>query len=273
MQRTLSRIDDMENAFAGVAGILEPLVGPAYHGIPERMLVEMIQGCWFWDTSLQRRAGFPSGSWTGWIYRQEQADVGIRPLNTASNMNQLLTFYKIGPSGIEPLGQSGPGGEFPPEMDVELRDHFIPDEEDIPSRNESLEHQSDSLSGLIAFYTSIAYLKLRTPPGDFVGLSREYRVFHPQTNRQLTSIRLNVAYVAQNGTLLPFIVVYHDPDKRSFRLMLISKEGNTAERVNVTAQGCLVKEEGLERRELQERVDFHVIIPSWHITTCAVSYH
>ncbi|KAL1848495.1 hypothetical protein Daus18300_013596 [Diaporthe australafricana] len=243
MQRTLSRIDDMENAFAGVAGILEPLVGPAYHGIPERMFVEVIQGCWFWDTSLQRRAGFPSWSWTGWNYRQEQADVGIRPLNTASNMSQLLAFYKVGRSGIELLGQSRPGGEFLPEMDVELRDHFIPDEEDIRSRNEPLEHQSDSSSGLIAFYTSIAYLKLRTPPGDFVGLSREYRVFHPHTNRQLTSIRLNVAYVAQNGTLLPFIVAYHDPDKRSFRLMLISKEGTTAERLNVTSQGRLVREE------------------------------
>lgn len=52
MQRTLSRTDDMENAFAGVAGILEPLIGPAYLGIPERMFGEVIQGCWFWDSSL-----------------------------------------------------------------------------------------------------------------------------------------------------------------------------------------------------------------------------
>lgn len=278
MQRTLSRNDDMENAFAGVSGILEPLFGPAYHGIPEGKFVEVIHGCWFWDTSLQRRIGFPSWSWTGWIYRREQADVGIQPLSTGWNMSQLVTFYKVSPSGIELLGQPRPagflGGDFLAKMDVELRNHFIPDEEEIQSKwlerqgirssfdigfyaktrerffqkketqsnNEWLQHQGDCSTGLIAFYTSVAYLRLRTPPGSIVGLSREYHVLHPRSNRQLTRIRLNVAYVAQNGTLLPFIVVYHNPDKRSFRLMLISMDGNTAERVNVTVQGRLVTE-------------------------------
>ncbi|KAG6357304.1 hypothetical protein INS49_015182 [Diaporthe citri] len=246
MQRTLSRTDDMENAFAGVAGILEPVVGPAYHGILERMFAEVIQGCWFWDTSLQRRAGFPSWSWTGWIYRREQADVGIQPLSTASDMSKMLAFYKIGPSGIQILGQSclagHRGGGFLPGMDVELRSHFIPNEDDIKSKNELLLNQGGFSGGLIAFHTSIAHLRLRTPPGDFVGSSREYRVFHPQTNQQITSIRLNVSYVAQKGTMLPFIVVDYDQERRSFRLMLISMEGNTVERVNVTSQGRLVKE-------------------------------
>lgn len=246
MQRTLNRTDDMENAFAGVAGILEPLIGPAYHGIPERMFDEVIQGCWFWDTSLQRRAGFPSWSWTGWIYRREQADVGIRPLSTASNMSKLLEFYKVGPSGIGLLGNTGftrhTGGEFLPRMDAELRSHFIPNEDDIKSKNEFL-HQGEFSGNLIAFYTSVSYLRLRALPGDLVGTSREYRVFHPQTNRQLTSIHLKVAYVAQKGTMLPFIVADHDPDRRSFRLMLISMEGSTVERVNVTSQGRRVKED------------------------------
>lgn len=247
MQRTLSRTDDMENAFAGVSGILQPLIGPAYHGIPERMFPEVIQGCWFWDTSLQRRAGFPSWSWTGWVYRREQADVGIQPLSTASKMCKVLAFYRVGPSGIQVLGQSGlagcSGGEFLPRMDVELRSHFVPNEESIRTKNESLRQEDNSPRSLIAFFTSMAHLRLRTPPGDFVGTSREYRVFHPQTNRQLTSIRLNVAYVAQKGTLLPFIVIGHDPERRSFRLMLISMEGNLVERVNVTAQGRFVRED------------------------------
>lgn len=130
MQRTLSRTDDMENAFAGVAGILEPLIGPAYHGIPERMFADVVHGCWFWDTSLQRRAGFSSWSWTGWIYRREQADVGIQPLSIASNMSKLLAFYKVGPSSIELLGPPGLAGytgeEFLPMMDVELRSISFP---------------------------------------------------------------------------------------------------------------------------------------------------
>lgn len=247
MKRTLSRIDDMENAFAGVAGILEPVIGPAYHGIPERMFAEVIRGCWFWDTSLQRREGFPSWSWTGWIYRPEQADVGIQPLSIAPKMSRLLAFYKLGHPAIELLGPLGlaaySGGDFLPWMDVGLRSHFVPDESDMTSKNESLQHSEGVSSGLIAFYTSIAYLRLRTPPGDFVGTSREYRVFHPQMNRQLTSIRLNVSYVAQQGTFLPFVVIDHDPDRRSFRLMLVSMEGNTVERVNVTSQGRLVKED------------------------------
>lgn len=57
--------------------MLDTLIGPEYHAIPERMFLKVIQGCWFWDTSLRRRTYFPSWSWTGWIYRQEQADVGI----------------------------------------------------------------------------------------------------------------------------------------------------------------------------------------------------
>lgn len=258
MQRTLSRTDDMENAFAGVSGILQPLIGLAYHGIPEQMFPEVVQGCWFWDTSLQRRAAFPSWSWTGWVYRREQADVGIQPLSTASKMNKVLAFYKVGPPGIQVLGRSGlagcSGGEFLPWMDGELRSHFIPNEEGIRNKNELLRQENDYSSSLIAFYTSMAHLRLRTPPGDFVGTSREYRVFHPQTNRQLTSIRLNVAYVAQKGTLLPFIVIDHDPERRSFRLMLISMEGNTVERVNVTSQGRFVGEDDWKatnpRREL-----------------------
>lgn len=112
----------------------------------------------------------------------------------------------------------------------------------MKSKIEPLQHQESSSRGLIAFYTSVAYLRLRVLPGDFVGTSREYRVFHPEMNRQLTSIRLNVAYVADKGTLLPFIVVDYDPERRSFRLMLISMEGSTVERVNVTSQGRLVKE-------------------------------
>lgn len=130
-----------------------------------------------------------------------------------------------------------------PWYDVELRSHFIPNEEDLKSENESLQHREGVPSCLIAFYTSIAYLRFRVPPGDFVGSSWEYHVFHPQMNRQLTSIRLNVSYVAQKGTLLPFIIIYHNPDRRSFRLMLILMEGKTAERVNVTSHGRLVKED------------------------------
>lgn len=122
-------------------------------------------------------------------------------------------------------------------MYVELYSHFIPDEEVIKSKNESLQHKSGVSGNLITFYTNVAHLRLRTPAGDFVDLSREYRVFHPHSNRQLTSIRLNVAYVAQKGTLLPFIVVYHDLNRRSFRRMLTDMEGSTAERVNVTAPG------------------------------------
>lgn len=260
VQRTLSRTDDMENAFAGVAGMLEPFIGPEYHAIPERMFPKVIQGCWFWDTSLQRRTGFPSWSWTGWIYRREQADIGIQPLSTAANMINPLVFYKPGGSDIRVLGQNDPssfsGGDYLPIMDVELRSHFIPDEEAMKSKNELLQGEIGLSGNLIAFYTSFTHLRRRTPPGDFVGLSREYRVFHPHTNRQLTSIRLNVDYMARKGTLLPFMVVDYDPDRRSFRLMLIDMEASAAERVNVTAQGRLVREDDWKSASPQRELIF-----------------
>lgn len=260
MQRTLSRTDDMENASAGVAGMLEPFIGLEYHAIPERMFPKVIQGCWFWDTSLQRRTGFPSWSWTGWIYRRKQADIGIQPLSTAANMINPLVFYKPGGSDIRVLGQNDPspfsGGNYVPIMDVELHSHFIPDEEAMKSKNELLQGETGLSGNLIAFYTSFTHLRLRTQPGDFVGLSREYRVFHPHTNRQLTSIRLNVDYVARKGTLLPFMVVDYDPDRRSFQLMLTDMEASAAERVNVTAHGRLVREDDWKSASPQRELIF-----------------
>lgn len=246
MKRTLSRTDDMENAFAGVAGILEPFMGPAYHGIPERMFADVIQGCWFWQTSRQRRKGFPSWSWTGWIYRREHDYISIQPLVSGTYTSNLLKFYKVGDTGTEGLGRSVLAGyssdEFLPRMDSELRRHFIPNEEDIESKSESLQHGGGFMSGVIAFYTSVAHLRLRDPTRDFVDEWLEYGVCHPHTNWQITSIRLNVSYVAENGTLLPFMVIAHDPGRRTFRLMLISRGRDTVERVNVTTPGRFVKE-------------------------------
>jgi hypothetical protein len=61
MQQTLSRTEDMENAFAGVAGMLEPVTGAVYHGIPEKMFPEVIQGCCFGTPALNAGQVFHFG--------------------------------------------------------------------------------------------------------------------------------------------------------------------------------------------------------------------
>lgn len=90
MHRFFSRHDDIEYAFAGVSRMLEPVIGPSYHGIPESHFAEIIHGCWFWDSSFVRRKdGFPSWSWVGWVYRQEQ--VGINAiLDRALSCNSIV---------------------------------------------------------------------------------------------------------------------------------------------------------------------------------------
>lgn len=62
MHRNLSRVDDFENTFAGVAGMLEPTLGLIYDGISEEAFEEVISGCWSGDTTLHRREGLPSWS-------------------------------------------------------------------------------------------------------------------------------------------------------------------------------------------------------------------
>lgn len=257
IQRTLSRTDDMENAFAGVAGMLEPTLGPMYHGIPEEAFEEVLSGCWSGDTTLRRRHGFPSWSWTGWIYGKEQNDMSIRPQYSQAYdfASPITAFYKLYPD-VEALGCN------PRTSDVdnifagrpELTSHFENDEAVLQARLKGLQQGSDIPPHLIAFHTSCATLKVRATPGASVGLSREYRVVHPQSNRDFARIRLAVDFVEKNGNLHDFIVMAHDRNKRCFRLMLVFKGQIASERVNVTTQSRPVSEEDwwevAPRREL-----------------------
>lgn len=240
MQRELSRSDDMENAFAGVARMFEPLLGPVYHGIPENNFDEIMHGCWFWDTSLNRRKGFPSWSWTGWVYRPEQADVGIQAL---TEDGRILQFYKFSREGLQALGQPLPPRDSLEEDLLDLPEHFTPNQDELQAKYAALHNIKDQIvpGHLVAFTTSLATLKLRMRPGEFgSGAPREYRAVHPTAGTELTSIRLDAEFVQQNGLLHPFIVIAFNSSRRAFRLMLISRKGAIAERVNVTAQSRLV---------------------------------
>lgn len=245
MHRTLRWTKDIEDAFAGVAGMLKPTLGPIYHGIPEEAFDEVISGCWSGSTTLHRREGFPSWSWMGWMYSREQTDMGIQPqYSRPYAFSNPLAFYKLLPV-VEVLGR-GPDEDIPHGgigSGPGLLSHFVPNEAELQARHNDLERQENVPSHLIAFHTSFAVLKLRSTPGTAAGKSREYRVVHPQTNRQITSIQLAVDFVEKNGSLHGFIVVAHDRDRRCFRLMLISKGQFAAERVNVTAQSRPVGEE------------------------------
>lgn len=259
VHRTLSRTDDIENAFTGVAGLLGPTLGPIYHGIPEKAFEEVISGCWSGVTTLRRREDFPSWSWTGWIYSSEQTDMGIRPqVSMPYKFSTPLAFYKLLPV-VEALGRR-PDGDVPhDEMGSSsgLLSHFVPDEAELQTRHKNLAREKDIPSYLIAFHTSCAMLKVRSTPGSAAGASREYRVVHPRTNRQMTSIQLPTDFVEKNGSLHDFIVIAHDRARRCFRLMLISRGQFAAERVNVIAQSRPVSEE--DWRELGPRRELIVM--------------
>lgn len=239
MQRGLRRSDDIENAFAGVAGMLEPFVGPIYHGIPEQHFVEIIQGYWYWDTSLQRRPGFPSWSWTGWTYRPEQADIGIRALK---GMCSTLACYKVG-SDLKLLGRPT---EQIGSTNMHLsgvREHFRHDEDTVRMRYQEIQSSSDVSTHLIAFFTSIATLHLFGNSLHAWRDRNEYLVVHPESRKRLTSIRLDSSFVNEAGLFHHFIVVASNQTASAFRLMLISFREGIAERVNVTVGSRLVSED------------------------------
>lgn len=237
-QRNLKWSDDIENAFSGVAGMLEQFLGPVYHGIPERCFDEIIHGCWYWDTSFQRRPGFPTWSWTGWICLPKRAEAGIR---APKGTNNMLVFYKVG-SDFRLLSQP-PGRTRLTNVDSShIWEHFDCDEDSIRAQHLNLKSDTNVPKHLVAFFTSVATLKLSKLYRHSIidSDSAEYVVVHPVSQKKLTSIRLSSHFVDERGLVHPFIVIACDITKAAFRLMLVSFQDCVAERVNVTASNRLV---------------------------------
>lgn len=244
IHRSFSRDDDIENAFFGVSRMLEPIIGPSYHGIPENCFSEIIHGCWFWDTSLVRRTpGFPSWSWVGWIYRPEQTEVGI---NAMAGQSTVLQFYRW-EAGIQKLGQPSPHLEAVSDERLSIFKHFIPDEEKVAAKFIALQANTHLPAHLIAFTTSCATLNLRGPfhQTNFTShMMGEYHVVHPYTRKPLTRIRLRSNFVKRTGKVHLFIVIAYKQQSDSFRLMLVAHpraNPQIVERINVTVQNRLVR--------------------------------
>lgn len=244
MHRSFSRNDDIENAFAGVSRMLEPVIGSSYHGIPGKYFTEIIHGCWFCDTTLIRReGGFPSWSWVGWIYRPQQADVGIKPM---AGQNPVLQFYRLD-ADIQKLGGPSTPSNGPTDDALSNFNHFVPDEQQIRAKLTALQSNGNVPTYLIGFTTSCATLSLRGPfhhPNLTSPMIREYHVVHPDSGKHLTSIRLHSKFVTSTGKVQPFIIIAYDKAMDSFRLMLIAQKRanrNIVERVNVTMQSRLVR--------------------------------
>lgn len=204
--RSLKRSDDIEDAFSGVAGMLEQFLGPVYHGIPEHCFDEIIHGCWHWDTSFQRRPDFPSWSWTGWICLPERSEAGIR---APKGTNNVLVFYKVG-SDFQLLSQSSERFRLTNVDSPDISEHFDCDEDSIRVQHLKLKSDCNIPKHLVAFFASVATLKLRklyrgrhsASESD----SAEYLVVHPVSQKQLTSIRLSSHFVDETGLVHPFIV-------------------------------------------------------------------
>jgi hypothetical protein len=251
-QRSLRRSDDIENAFAGVAGMFEQSLGPVYHGIPENCFDEIIHGCWYWDTNFRRRLGFPSWSWTGWIYSPEHSEAGIQ---TPKGEKSILVFYKVG-SDLKLLNRPPEQNQVTNFRTSRLWQHFNQDESLFRARHLKLQSNNNMPNDLIAFFTSVATLKLRRRYPDSIIDSRliEYVLVHPESQEQLTSIQLSPKFVEKTGLIHDFIVVACDLDRVAFRLMLVSFQDDIAERVNVTVSNRLVTEHGwlslMPRKEL-----------------------
>lgn len=246
MHRSLSRDEDIENAFAGVSRMLEPLFGSFYHGVPEKYFADFIHGCWFWDTSSVRRTGgFPSWSWVGWIYRQEQTELGVKAV---AGQSIVLQFYRF-KADIQILGQSESSSRSEALSGAysSISNHFIPNEEKIRAQFMVLQANGCPRDHLIAFTTSCASLHIRQLYSQSFRdpeMTSEYHVVHPHTGKPLTSIRLRGDFTKRAGRTHQFIVVACDKNGGGFQLMLVAPprpDTQVVERVNVTVQNRLVQ--------------------------------
>lgn len=232
--RTLTRVDDIENAFAGVGSLIEEHVGPLYHGIPEKYFREIIDGCWYWDHITNRRPPFPSWSWTEWMHTADQADSGITPMSTWKS-SPLLNFF-----GFSEKLQNLSGNAVPA-----CHTHFEPDNNEVTLVYEKVA-KLQKAQDLIAFYTSYAVLRVRLAIPSAFGVKThsvlEYKVLNPATGKHIASIRLKGEFVTEHGSLLPFIVISYSSQAKAYRLMLIEEVSQVFYKVNVTVPGRPVPE-------------------------------
>jgi hypothetical protein len=232
LQRHLTRSDDVENAFAGIAGLLKPIIGDLHHGIPKSLFSEILNGCWFWDELLERRPGFPSWSWLG----HHHGDI-VPSLSDHSDV-PLLEFYDFA-STCQLLGSSRC------ETGYSSESHFQKDSELLET--EYLKLPPEPTDKLIAFFSSVKELEVRSslPRGRASVISpvTEYKIYLPGSRDPISSIRLHSQFVRESGNRHKFIIIAHIPDKGAFRLMLIKTVGRIVEKVNVTIPSKLVKAE------------------------------
>ena len=233
LDRTLSRTRDIENAFAGVTGLMEGLVGPLCHGVPERFFGDVIDGCWFWDHLVEARASFPRWSWTGWQYTAKHIEEGgITALPTWVD-TPLLTFFLVSDE-LQPLSSSTP---------YDCHEHFVPDHDKMMRISSGLAAGGHGKGDLLIFYTSSGVLRiqqsLRTVFDDQPSADRidEYRVLNPDTGRPITSIRLQRRFIDKHGYDLPFIVISHSSAVGAYRLMLIEEVDGIAYKVECCRSG------------------------------------
>ncbi|KAK0616710.1 heterokaryon incompatibility protein-domain-containing protein [Immersiella caudata] len=253
MLRTLTRDDDIENAFSGVANALCGLLGPLYHGIPERIFGEVIEGCWCWDLILDRRQGFPSWSWTGWrrallpeTGKVKDPEIGISPARAQTASGPLLKFFRLSRYGATPQPLFDRTVVSHSENSF-LNDHFRPDADEINKGLKKVLAQAqqapkNSSTDYIAFFTSIAFLSI-TPLSHFWEAQATYSVHKKgASQKRLTTIRLpSDPYRRQIQGSHAFIVTSRG--EKGFQLMMVEFVDGIAYKINATAPGEPVKGE------------------------------
>jgi len=252
LHRQLSFPEDILNAFRGVLKQqVESDEGGDLWGIPRKHLAATIG--WRHDTTKgsNRRPGFPSWSWAGWITPAE-ARIAFR--ETPNFDTVLEPRYRRFLDGEWADIRPPPApSRFPPRFPREafVLHYGIPHhpggsryvERDLPP----FEHDPAAmppLSHLLRFWTSSAMLDISAEriSGDADGLS-SYEVFVPGTGRLVSHITLDPAWVARNPGPAEFIVVSPGvallgealprPEHVGLNVLLIERQGPVACRVQM----------------------------------------
>ncbi|KAK1752631.1 hypothetical protein QBC47DRAFT_432236 [Echria macrotheca] len=253
MIRKLTREDDIERAFLGIANALRESIGPLYCGIPEKIFGEVIEGCWSWDLLLPRRDGFPSWSWVGWMRHiaiepepEPVLYIGPGPIREVSSIKYpeigisaarpskrdrrpLLRFFRFTQGSVarpEPLFAADSTREVPESGPVSfLYNHFVPDPDEIQQRHQKMlaEMPGRMMKPFLVFFTSLAFLSIKPTNYRFQGEEMSFTVHQPQLAKdttRLTTIRLRrELYKRREEVICPFIVALENDG--GFQLMMV----------------------------------------------------
>ncbi|KAF2817208.1 HET-domain-containing protein [Mytilinidion resinicola] len=229
LRRDLSKAADILNAFSGITTALRPYLGPFIYGVPRELF--SVSLTWSEDDIPERRQGFPSWSWAGWVHSSTTkvmfpAPVNVDPILTAWFLSRTGKVIRIRYEALAPMSHPL------------LRAHFGQPRRPVEEGLEVLLRTWRTPPHVLAFYTSSAKFVVLPSEKRFKG-SAYYSKLIPSSkvldyeDYILVNLGLPEDWLLRRPSSQEFIAVAEQRSSRKLFVVLVEWIEGIAYRVNM----------------------------------------